>query len=184
MEGLGEKIKDLRQKKGLTIRELMVKTGIDKATLSRIENGKMPGTVNTHLKIAEALGVRLPDLYEDVLARQQVQEEKITRARVETFSHTSGAIAELLTTGVLQKKMMPVLLKIQPQGHTETEEFPVGTERFIYVMKGAVRLTTEGGTTSLKKGESFYFNGARPHAFENRTRSEAVCLSVITPVSL
>ncbi len=184
MEGFGQRVKTLRKRQNLTIVEVMQRSGIDKATLSRIENGKMRGSVTTHLKIAEALGIRLPDLYEDVLAEQHQEAEKITRQKVETFSHSSGAVAELLTTGTLQKKMMPVLLKIRENGRTEIEEYPIGTERFLYIIKGLLYLTLGGQKTILKKGESLYFNGARPHHFENGAKAEALCLSVITPVSL
>ena len=184
MNGLGKTIKILRKKQGLTILDITEKTGIDKATLSRIENDKMRGTVNAHLKIAEALGVRLPDLYEDVLSEQNFSEEKLTKDKLETFSHSSGAIAELLTTGALQKKMLPIALTIRSHGQTEREEFPVGAERFVHVMKGSLTIIFSDNAVTLKKGESLYFNGARPHHFENRSKSEVRCLSVVTPVSL
>lgn len=184
MDGLGKKIRELRKKQALTIVDITAKTGIDKATLSRIESGKMRGTVNAHMKIAEALNIRLPDLYEGVLSGQQAKEEKISKKKIETFSHASGAVAELLTSGALQKKMLPVLLKIKAGGRTETEEYPIGTERFAYIMSGAVELTLGTETLSLKRGESLYFNAARPHHFENQGTAEAVCMSVITPASL
>lgn len=184
MDGLGKTIKTLRKNQGLTILDVTEKTGIDKATLSRIENGKMRGTVNAHLKIAEALGVHLPDLYEDVLSEQQFNDEKLTKDKIETFSHSSGAVAELLTSGALQKKMLPIALKIRSQGRTEQEEFPVGSERFLYVTKGSIKVIFADRTVTLRKGESLYFSGSKPHHLENRTKNDAQCLSVVTPVSL
>lgn len=182
MQGLGEKIKSLRQRRGLTIAETASKTGIDKGTLSRIENGKMKGTLDSHAKIAEALGVRLPDLYEDVLAQSETAGNPANR--LETFSHSSGAIAQLLTSGTLGKKMMPVLLKLKPGSRTEPEEYPPLTERFIYVMQGSLKATAGRDSTLLKKGESMYFNASRPHHFESTSKFETHVLSVITPVSL
>ena len=184
MEGLGEKIKTLRKKQGLTIVEVATRTGIDKATLSRIESGKMPGTLNSHMKIAEVLGIRLPELYENVLTGMEQDKDKIAREKVETFSHSSGAIAELLTSGVLQKKMMPVLLKIRAGGRTEKEEYPAMTERFLYVLEGAVEAVVGHDTKVLQKNDSIYFNASRPHYLKNSLTTDAQCLSVITPVSL
>ncbi len=184
MEGLGKRMRELRNRQGLTIAQITEKTGIDKATLSRIENGKMRGPVSVHMKIAQALGVRLPDLYEDVLSAHRPQEEKKTREKIETFSHSSGAVAQLLTSGALQKKMMPLLLRIKKNGRTETEEYPVGTERFVYVTQGKLLLIAGSDSHLMKKGDSLYFNGARPHHFENPASQDTVCLSVLTPVSL
>lgn len=184
MKGLGEKIKFLRKKLGMTIVEVERKTGIDKATLSRMEQGKMEGTLQSHMKIAEALGIRLPELYDNVLNELEQSKDKKAKEKLETFSHSSGAVAELLTAGVLQKKMMPLLLKIKPAGETEKEEYPALTERFIFVLEGSIKLFMGQESKTLKKGESLYFSGSRAHHLQNPFSSEAQCLSVITPVSL
>src|SRR5688572_12325483 len=116
MKGLGERIKLLRKGRGLTLVEIAKKTGIDQATLSRIENGRMTGTLDSHTRIAGALGLGLPDLYQDVLNKAAEAKDDKVRKKVETFSHSSGAVAELLTSAILQKKMMPVLMRIKPAG--------------------------------------------------------------------
>lgn len=184
MKGLGKRIKTLRKTRKLTLVEVAKSTGIDQATLSRIENGVMTGTVNSHMKIAEVLGLSLPDLYKDVLAKESETKDKAAREKLETFSNSTGAVAELLTTGILQKKMMPVILKIRPGGRTAMEEFTAGSERFIYVLKGTLELAAEKKTQAFKTGESLYFNGALPHHFRNPGKSESHILSILTPTSL
>ena len=184
MKGLGEKIKALRKTRRLTLVQVAKSTGIDQATLSRIENGKMTGTLDSHRLIADALGIRLPELYESVISRLHEAKEKIAKQKIETFSHSSGAVAELLTANALQKKMMPVLLKLKPKGHTETEEYPALTERFIYIVKGAVELRLGKESKLLKQYESLYFSASVPHQIWNRNKSESWAISVITPSSL
>ena len=184
MKGLGERIKSLRVSRGLTLVGLATATQIDQATLSRIENGRMTGTLASHMKIAEALGLRLPDLYEQTLHDLNEAKEKEARKKIETFSHSSGAVAELLTHGILQKKMMPILLKLKPGGRTEIEEYSSPAERFAYVLKGSVEVTVGEEKKRLEPGESLYFNASRPHHFRNASKSECWCLSVITPASL
>lgn len=184
MKGLGKRIKNLRKKQNLTIVEISQKTGIDPATLSRIENEKMPGTLESHLKIAEALSIRLPELYENVLSEMAESVGQKEKNPAETFTHSSGAVAELLVAGALQKKMMPVLLKLKAEGYTEEEEYPLGTERFIYVFKGTLELRLGSEKRLLHQGESVYFAASRAHACRNPLKTETQCLSVITPVSL
>ena len=184
MKGLGNRIRSLRKAKHLTIVEVAKSTGIDQATLSRIENGKMTGTLDSHRRIAESLGIRLTELYDSVMSELSAPREKKAVQKLETFSHSSGAVAELLTTGILQKKMMPVLLKIKSKGQTESEEFAAFTERFVYVLKGAVDLALGKTEKTLNVGDSLYFNASLPHHFRNRLKSESWVLSVVTPTSL
>ena len=184
MKGLGEQIRTLRKTRRLTLVDVSKKTGIDQSMLSRIENEDMTGTVESHLKIADALGVSLPELYKNTLNKLSQPKDAHFKRKVERFSHSGGAVAEILTTGIMQKKMLPIVLKIKPKGHTETEEFPMGAERFVYVVKGAVDLEVDGSTTRVKTYESLYFDASSPHHFKNAGKTEAWCLSVVTPTSL
>ncbi len=184
MKGLGNRIQTLRKDRHITLVELAQKTGIDQATLSRIENEKMTGTLESHMRLADALGLRLPQLYEDLVKKSEEARDKIAKKKMESFSHTSGVMAELLTGGALQKKMLPVLLKLKPQGRTETEVYPAFTERFIYVTAGTIEVTLDKNKKELKTGESLYFNGSQPHHFRNLSKTGSRCLSIMTPVSL
>lgn len=62
---LGIHIKNLREEKNITIKELSKKTGIRKEYLVKIERGTAYGVMlNRHLvKIANALNIKLYDLF-------------------------------------------------------------------------------------------------------------------------
>lgn len=184
MKGLGKRIKEVRKVRGLTLVQVARQTGIDQATLSRIENERMTGTLDSHMRIAEALGLRLPELYNQVVDTQQRAREKTVQQKLETFSHSSGAVAQLLTTGILQKKMLPLVLRIKPGGHTETEECQAGSERFVYVLKGSVAVHAGDARHDLAQGAHLYFDASLPHHFKNTAKTESACLSVMTPTSL
>ena len=76
---------------------------------------------------------------------------------------------------------MPVRLKMQGLSHTATEELPLSTERFIYVVDGALQIAIKHETYDLAKGESLYINAALPHHFINRQKKPAICLVITTP---
>lgn len=61
------KIWERRIKKGMSLRDLEKMTGISRATINRIENGKTSPTLNQLEAIALALGCRLADLYDSPL---------------------------------------------------------------------------------------------------------------------
>lgn len=56
---LNERLKKLRNARGITTRALSEMTGIDIKNLSQIESGKNSPTLNTTEKICKALGVRI-----------------------------------------------------------------------------------------------------------------------------
>ena len=60
---MGENIKKLRTQKGLSQADLASLLKVDKAYISRIENGKKNLTLNSLTKISVALGVDIKHLF-------------------------------------------------------------------------------------------------------------------------
>lgn len=60
---LGNTIRDLRQKHRLTIAEVAEQTGISRGMLSKIENAQTAASLETLVKIANALGVSMATLF-------------------------------------------------------------------------------------------------------------------------
>jgi XRE family aerobic/anaerobic benzoate catabolism transcriptional regulator len=61
---VGERIRILRAKKGITQDQLAELTGLNRVHLYRLENGRQSMTLNTLKIIADTLGVRVRDLVE------------------------------------------------------------------------------------------------------------------------
>ncbi len=58
------KIKDFREKRGITQEELAKKSGISRTTISSLENGILNNTTNTTMvKIAEALNCKVSEIF-------------------------------------------------------------------------------------------------------------------------
>jgi transcriptional regulator with XRE-family HTH domain len=65
MEALMDRIRELRNIKGVSQARLAVTAGMDPATLNRIEQGKGNPNLKTLEKLADALGVGVIDLLEE-----------------------------------------------------------------------------------------------------------------------
>lgn len=63
---IGNTIKRLREQKGMTLEQMFELTGIQIATLSRIENDKMDGGLNTYMLIAGGLDLKLSELFAEI----------------------------------------------------------------------------------------------------------------------
>ena len=186
-KGIGSRLRALRREQKVTLVELAKASGVDAATISRIETGRMTGTLESHLRLGEALGVKLTDLYagiEDARAKDAVTVQPAS-ARADVYVHQAGKHAiTMLTTDILKKKLMPVLVAIEPGGATPREEAKVGAERFLYVLEGELEAKIGEAVHRLKRGSTLYFDASIPHAFKNAGRRTARCLSVMTPPAL
>ncbi len=61
---IGKQIKAFRQSRGMTQEELSEKISINAKYLSAIERGKANPTLETFIRLAEALNIGLPDLFD------------------------------------------------------------------------------------------------------------------------
>lgn len=183
---IGKRMQELRKTKKISLTELSEKSGVQIATLSRMENQKMTGTLESHMQIAKALEVDLTELYKDVAvqaseSRVEVQ-KKDTQADI--FNYSDKSSYEILTSKVLSKKMMPTLLKIEPGGATNKEQNTVGSEKFIFVLQGQVSVKISETSYDLTEGNTLYFDSSLPHIFTNEGKATTKLICVTTPVAL
>lgn len=181
---IGGKIKELRKAKKMTLQELSEKSGVALATLSRIENGIMTGTIDSHLQICKALDITLPELYSELEESKRKVETQAASSRTEVFVHSKKSSSETLTSNVLSKKMMPIMIKIDTGGSTHKEETKRGVEKFIYVLTGKIEAIIGKEKHALDKGDTLYFDASLPHVLKNAGDSEARVICVASPPAL
>jgi len=181
---IGNKVKQLRKQKDMSLTELSEKSGVQLATLSRIENQKMTGTLECHMAVAQALGVDLVQLYQDADRETGKVQVKGGKATTDTFTHNEKSAYEILTSNVLSKKMMPVLVKIEPGGATSEEKNAAGSEKFLFVLDGKISVSVGSESFSLSKNNALYFDAGLAHKIRNQGKTTARVISVVTPAEL
>lgn len=180
---MDQKLK-LRLEQKLSLTALSQKSGVQIATLSRIEHGQMTGTLESHLQIAKALGVEILSLYENL---QQPDEPITPSHQVEhTVIQTNAKVTyEILAKQPSTKKMLPRLLRIEPKSSTTQTTLPAGyRESFIFMLEGSILIQLKEQKIALLNESSFYFNSAQPHFFINESDVPAKLLMITTPVIL
>jgi len=65
---LGENVKRLRGERGWSQARLATESGVNRYTISLVENGSDNNTLSTYQKIADAFGCSLADLFEERVA--------------------------------------------------------------------------------------------------------------------
>jgi transcriptional regulator with XRE-family HTH domain len=181
MVDIGNRIRQVRKERQVTLIELSNTTGVAQATLSRIETGDMIGTVDCHQKIANALGMNLSELYvglDDRNKKTQMHKPEKT----ETTSRSNDRVrTELLTSKALKKKLLPSKITIKALSKTEPEKSEKSVEKFIYCLDGDVLIHLDNESYRLKPDESLYFDGSLGHWLENKSSKTAKLLSISSP---
>ncbi len=187
---VGKRIKELREAQNMTLTDLAQESSVQIATLSRIENLKMTGTLDSHMHIAKALGTDITQLYQGITTEKE-KSAAITGASsqegtssAETFSYNDKASYEILIGRVLSRKMLPIVLRIEEAGRTNPEQNHPGSERFIFVLKGTMTAHVADAAYPLTPNNTLYFDASLKHYFTNTGKGTARAISVITPVAL
>jgi transcriptional regulator with XRE-family HTH domain len=180
---IGEILHTIRKAKRISLTELSEKSGVQMATLSRIENKKMVGTLDSHMQIAKALGIDVTDLYKG-LGQQNAVIDFGHDKNTDIFTHSDLASYEILTKNVMNKKMMPTLVRIEEGGKTNKEQSQGGAEKFIFVLDGHVEVNINAQVFTLHKFNTLYFDASLPHFYSNTGKGVVKLICVGTPVSL
>jgi len=178
---MGKIIQGLRKEKKMTLLELSEKSGVALATLSRIENSKMTGTLQSHINICKALETDITELYKDLSLSKKKVEMQSRKARLDVFFHSKNASSEILISKDANKKMLPLIIKIAKGGSTHKEATKAGIEKFIYIASGRIEANIGDEKYHLTKGDTLYFESSAPHYFKNTGPGEASLICVVCP---
>ncbi len=165
---LGNTIRELRLKHGLTIAEVSEQTGISRGMLSKIENAQTATSLETLAKLAAALGVSLSTLFRNYnipqggaqLVKQGAGMEVVRRGTKRGHTYHLLAYDQGPT-----KLFEPFLITMDDASEVfPTFEHP-GTE-FIHMLEGKIEYRHGQSTYVLEPGDSLTFRGDVPHGPE------------------
>lgn len=178
MDEVCSKIKELRTKRGLTLKELSEKTDLSVSFLSQIERGATSLAINSLKKIAEAFDVDITYFFET-----QKKEKYLVRARDRKPYEVKGLSSRYtrLNGEFPKRSLAPFLITMAPQ-QKRTTAFQFRGEEFYYVLQGAVVFTVGKEEFFLREGDSIHFPSELPHYGENPLDQETTLLCCITPV--
>jgi len=174
---IGEKIKLLRVRHGLTQEELANRCELSKGFISQIERDLTSPSIATLMDMLECLGTNLKDFFSDET------DEKITFTPDDYFvKDGEGSSVTWLVPSSQKNSMEPIILHLEGGRQTEADD-PHEGEEFGYVLAGKIFVVCGTMRKKCKKGDSFYFNPSQPHYIENAGSNEAIVLWVSTPPS-
>jgi transcriptional regulator with XRE-family HTH domain len=173
--GVGTRLLEVRQARGLSLRALAVASGLSLNAISRIERGGSSPTVSSLQRLAAALDVPLSEFFrvEPDLATVLVREGQRLKSRSE------GVLIESLGAGLPGQHLGPFLMTLEPGASAGEESIRHGGEEFVHCLAGAVEYLVGSDSHRLEQGDSLLFLAHQPHLCRNPSVATARLLIVI-----
>ncbi len=172
---LGEKIKQMRNQKGLTQKELADRCELTKGYISQLENDLNSPSIATLTDILAALGSNLAEFF------REETEEKIVYSKNEFIEkNENGVVWNWLIPNAQKNMLEPVLVELD-EGAATAGDIPHEGEEFGYVLEGKIAVALGNKHHLCKKGEAFYYTAGKPHSILNKGKGKARFLWISTP---
>ena len=176
---IGQKIRRLRMKLGLTQEELASRTELTKGFISQLENDITSPSITTLMDILEALGTNIAAFFNDR------SDERVVFTPDDTFEKEDedlGIVIRWLVPNAQKNALEPILVSMQPNGSTDKLD-PHEGEEFGMVLSGSVTLVDGDTKHRLHKGDCFYLHPQGIHYLQNNGKTPAKVLWISTPPS-
>jgi transcriptional regulator with XRE-family HTH domain len=181
---IGSKIRDLREKKNQTQKDLAAKIDLKKSVLSKIENDEVVPPLSTLLKLSKALDVSMAYFFEDEVVLEKIF---ITRGgeRIKIKGrphHQEGEVDyffESLESKNPHKHIEPFLVEFQPMEASDMFFLSHEGEEFHYVLEGKLEFRTDDRVEVLEPGDSLFFESDLNHSFRALNNKPARAIAVV-----
>jgi DNA-binding transcriptional MerR regulator/quercetin dioxygenase-like cupin family protein len=174
VHAIGSHLRRLRAKRRLSLAQVARTVGISVGFLSALERSQMSASVGTLRKLARFYETNILDFFDaSGASSRQVRPEQR-----KVLEAGPGVHMELLAWG--NTVMEPHLFRVAPKAGSG-ESYTHEGEEFLYVLRGKLAITLEKEEYRLKAGDSFYFESATRHHWENPGQAETWVLWVNTP---
>ena len=174
---IGNEIKRLRVKNGLTQEELADRCELSKGFISQIERDLASPSISTLSDILQCLGTDLKNFF------NKETEENIVFKSDDVFVKEykdEGSIINWIVPDSQKNDMEPIIIELLPGGKSYVDS-PHEGEEFGYVLSGSIVLHMGTRKFRVKSHESFYYKANAVHYIENTNKNNAKVLWVSSP---
>jgi transcriptional regulator with XRE-family HTH domain len=172
---VGNKLRIIREERGLSQRELAQRAGISTNAVSLIERDENSPSVSTLQNLAAALNVKISYFFDDYEPTQVLH----AKAQNRPVISSKGVQIAGLDGKLNYQEMEPFLVTLQPgSGSGERQVVHTGHE-LVYCLSGSVEYLIDGQVYPLEEGDLLLFEAHLPHLWRNVTGKDALILLVL-----
>jgi DNA-binding transcriptional MerR regulator/quercetin dioxygenase-like cupin family protein len=171
----GARLRALRQRAGLSLRQASERSGLSAGFISAIERGVSGASVATLQNLTSACEGTLQELFDEAPTGRLVRPDQRPVLQL-----GDGAV-RIEQLAVSASQLEPHLFTLAP-GASSQGSYAHEGEEFIFVLEGQVHVRLgDAELYQLNTGDALTFSSPVPHGWENRGDQEARLLWINTP---
>lgn len=178
LDGLGTRLRTLRERAGTTLAQLGAATGISVSTLSRLESGQRRATLELLIPLSREYGVSLDEL---------ITLPTVVDPRITPQAHRDGdRVVQTLTRRNSTVRVFRTRIEAGPSapraGEAADQHRLMSHPGFdwVYVLAGRLRLALGEREFVLERGQAAEFETTTPHWFGAADHRPVDYLSLFT----
>jgi transcriptional regulator with XRE-family HTH domain len=175
---VGQRLRELRLERNLSIRALSERSGLNVNTFSLIENGKTSPSVSTLQQIAAALEVPITAFFETDLPKNSIAHITAHHRPRAAFAH---GVLEDLGAGLTNRAVEPFVVTLEPNANSGPHPIVHTGFEFVFCLQGRIGYTIEDHNYLLESGDSLLFESHLPHQWQNLHGQASQALLVLYP---
>jgi len=177
---IGDRLKEIRQRYGLSQRALAARADVTNGMISMIEKNRTSPSVATLKKILDGLPMSLADFF----ALGEPEPTQIFFRPDELTEIAGGLISYRQVGPNLKGKAIQILHeRLLPGADSGSEMLRHNAEEGGVVIRGVLEITVGLETRLLGPGEAYYFSSRIPHRFRNVAKEPCEVVSACAPPS-
>ncbi len=184
---IGDKLKLIRESRGLSQRELAGRAGMTNGAISMIEKNRTSPSVSSLKRILDGIPMTLSEFFQEVEDNREPKyfyaaDEFVELSPQELGLGGRAARLSLRQVGDAWSHKLQMLHETYPPGaETGPEMLSHDSEECGIVVSGIIEVTVGDQVRVLNPGDGYLFDSRIAHRFRNIGDSECVIISACTP---
>jgi transcriptional regulator with XRE-family HTH domain len=167
LAAIGERIREVRQARNMTLQVLAESTKLSVSMLSLVERGRASPSIGSLIVIASALGVTMSDL---IASEPESDEDLVVRASQHHVVETPMHVVRRLIREDRTRGLSIAINEYEPNtGNSDAALSHAGFE-YGFVLEGVLTVEVDKTPYILKSGDLISYNSRRPHKIWNYGR--------------
>jgi transcriptional regulator with XRE-family HTH domain len=178
---VGQRLREIRTRRGLSLRSLAEASGLNINTLSLIENQHTSPSVSTLQQLSQTLQVPITEFFETDHGNKELVHQKQGQRPHISFEHST---MEDLAAGMPHFGAEPLIVILNPGADSGKNPIVHTGREFVYCIEGHVTYTVNNQNFLLDPGDSLVFEAYLPHQWKNSDPAPSRILLVLCPMDV
>jgi transcriptional regulator with XRE-family HTH domain len=175
---LGQRIREVRRRKRMTLRDAAIAAGVSESFLSQVERGLANPSVASLRRIADAMREPVASFFVG-----EPQSGMLVRAgERRRLVHPMGVLEDYLLTPATARSLQIIYCVVGPGEGSGPEPYShLADEECVVILSGQLEVGLGAETYQLNSGDALLLDPKEPHSFHNPGAERATMLWVQTP---